>query len=192
VDVRLSAACPDATSLVTAAVDRVRLEQGNHLFGEEGDSLEGVVVGLLTRRHQTLAVAESCTGGRLASRITDVPGASAVFLGGFLTYANALKERAVGVPAAILATHGAVSEPTARAMAEGARARTGADFALAVTGIAGPGGGTPDKPVGTVFIALAGPHGTEVRQFLNACDRDTFKHMASQQALELLRQAVAG
>jgi len=142
----------------------------------------------LTEQRRTLAVAESCTGGRLASRITDVPGASAVFLGGFLTYANALKERLVGVSAELLAAHGAVSEPVARAMAEGARARTGADFALAVTGIAGPGGGTPDKPVGTVFIALAAAEGTEVRQFLNAFDRETFKHMSSQQALELLRQ----
>jgi len=146
------------------------------------------VVRLLTEGRHTLAVAESCTGGRLASRITDVPGASGVFLGGFLTYSNALKQHLVGVRAETLATHGAVSEPTAREMAEGARFRAGADFALAVTGIAGPAGGTPDKPVGTVFIALAASDGIRVKRYLNAFDRETFKHMTSQQALELLRQ----
>ena len=188
VDVRLAARTADAAALVAEAVAVVRGEVGRHVYGEEDDTLEAVVVRALTEQRRTLAVAESCTGGRLASRITDVPGASAVFLGGFLTYANALKERLVGVSAELLAAHGAVSEPVARVMAEGARARTGADFALAVTGIAGPGGGTPDKPVGTVFIALAATGGTEVRQFLNAFDRETFKHMSSQQALELLRQ----
>jgi nicotinamide-nucleotide amidase len=188
VDVRLAARTADAAALVAGAVAVVRGEVGRHVYGEEDVTLEAVVVHALTEQRRTLAVAESCTGGRLASRLTDVPGASAVFLGGFLTYANALKERLVGVSADLLAAHGAVSEPVARAMAEGARARTGADFALAVTGIAGPGGGTPDKPVGTVFIALAAAEGTEVKQFLNAFDRETFKHMSSQQALELLRQ----
>lgn len=188
VDVRLAARTADAATLVAEAVAVVRGAVGRHVYGEEDDTLEAVVVRTLTEQRRTLAVAESCTGGRLASRLTDVPGASAVFLGGFLTYANALKERLVGVSAELLAAHGAVSEPVARAMAEGARTRTGADFALAVTGIAGPTGGTPDKPVGTVFIALAAAEGTQVRQFLNAFDRETFKHMSSQQALELLRQ----
>jgi nicotinamide-nucleotide amidase len=155
------------------------------VYGEEADSTREVVR-LLTTQRRTLAVAESCTGGRLASRITDVPGASEVFLGGFITYANALKEDLVD--AGMLAAHGAVSEPAARAMAEGARQRTGADFALAITGIAGPAGGTPGKPVGTAFIALAAATGVEVKQVLNAFDRETFKHMTSQQALELLRQ----
>lgn len=192
VDVRLAARTPDAAALVAAAADVVRREVGRHVYGEEDDTLEAAVVRLLTAQDRTLAVAESCTGGRLASRLTDVPGASAVFLGGFVTYANALKERLVGVCRDTLAVHGAVSEPTARAMAEGARARTGADFALAITGIAGPSGGTPDKPVGTVFIALAAAEGTEVRQHLNALDRPTFKHVTSQQALEQLRQRLLG
>lgn len=188
VDVRLASRTANAEELVSAAEAVVRREVGRHVYGEENETLEAVVVDLLTRRGQTLAVAESCTGGHLASRITNVPGASAIFLGGFITYANALKQDLVGVRPETLATHGAVSEPTAREMAEGARARTGADFALAVTGIAGPTGGTPDKPVGTVFIALASPAATEVKRLLNAFDRATFKHMTSQQALELLRQ----
>jgi len=188
VDVRLAARGADAEQLVAEAEAVVRREVGRHVYGTEGDSLEGCVVRLLTEGRHTLAVAESCTGGRLASRITDVPGASGVFLGGFLTYSNALKQHLVGVRAETLATHGAVSEPTAREMAEGARFRAGADFALAVTGIAGPAGGTPDKPVGTVFIALAASDGIRVKRYLNAFDRETFKHMTSQQALELLRQ----
>lgn len=188
VDVRLAARTAGAAALVAEAVAAVQREVGRHVYGEEDDTLEAVVVRRLIERRRTLAVAESCTGGRLASRITDVPGASVVFLGGFVTYANTLKERLVDVPADTLTGHGAVSEPTARAMAEGARVRTGADFALAVTGIAGPGGGTPEKPVGTVFIALAAAEGTEVKRFCNPFDRETFKHMTSQQALELLRQ----
>lgn len=192
VDVRLAARTADAAALVAGAAALVYREVGRHVYGEEDETLEAVVVGRLTARRRTLAVAESCTGGRLASRLTDVPGASAVFLGGFVTYSNELKQSLVGVRAATLAAHGAVSEPTAREMAEGARARTGADFALALTGIAGPGGGTPDKPVGTVFIALAAADGTEVQHHLNAFDRETFKHMTSQQALELLRQRLQG
>ncbi len=164
VDVRLAARGNDAARLVAEAETVVRQTVGRHVYGVEDDLLEAVVVRLLTERRLTLAVAESCTGGRLAGRLTDVPGASAVFLGGFITYANTLKERLVGVRPETLATHGAVSEPTAREMAEGARRETGADLALAVTGIAGPSGGTPEKPVGTVFIALGaragGPHGS--------------------------------
>ncbi len=188
VDVRLAARTADAATLVAGAVAVVLSEVGRHVYGEEDETLEAVVVRTLTGQGRTLAVAESCTGGQLASRITDVPGASQVFLGGWVTYANALKERLVGVRPATLAEHGAVSEATAREMAEGARARSGADFALAITGIAGPTGGTPDKPVGTVFIALASATGTEVRQHLNGLDRTTFKHVTSQQALEQLRQ----
>lgn len=192
VDIRLAARGADAAALVAEAEARVRREVGQHVYGEEDETLEAVVVRRLTALRRTLAVAESCTGGRLASRITDVPGASAVFLGGFVTYSNELKQSLVGVRPATLAEHGAVSEATAREMAEGVRTRTGADFALALTGIAGPTGGTPDKPVGTVFIALAGAEGTEVRHFLNAFDRETFKHVSSQQALELLRQRLEG
>ena len=133
-------------------------------------------------------LAESCTGGFLAHRITNVPGASAVFLAGLVTYSNEAKQRLLGVRAETLAAHGAVSEPVAREMAEGARERNGADYALAVTGIAGPAGGTPEKPVGTVFIALATAQKTVVLHPVNRFDRETFKYVTSQQALELLRR----
>jgi nicotinamide-nucleotide amidase len=190
VDVRLSARGSDAEATVAEAAAIVRRVAARSLYGEEAETIETAVVHLLAQRGKTLAVAESCTGGRLASRVTDVPGASAVFLGGLITYANRLKEQFVGVRSETLAAHGAVSEVTAREMAEGARSKTGADFALAITGIAGPDGGTPDKPVGSVFIALAGPTGTEVARRLNAFDRETFKQVTSQQALEMLRQCL--
>lgn len=164
---------------------------GNYIFGADDDELEAVVVHELTARRKTLALAESCTGGYLGHRITNVPGASAVLLAGLVTYSNAAKQTVLGVKPDTLAAHGAVSEATARAMAEGARWVTEADFAIAVTGIAGPGGGTDEKPVGTVFIALAGPDGTRVAHAVNAYDRETFKHVTSQQALELLRRRLA-
>ena len=135
-------------------------------------------------------MAESCTGGYLANRITNVPGASAVLLAGLVTYSNHAKQKFLGVRAAALAEHGAVSEPVAREMAEGARRVTGADHALAVTGIAGPTGGTPNRPVGTVFIALASDRHTFVLNPMNRYDRETFKHVTSQQALELLRRTL--
>jgi nicotinamide-nucleotide amidase len=188
VDVRLTARGPRAEAQVGEAEAVVRGLVGKQLFGVAGESLEQVVVRLLTERQQTLAVAESCTGGRLADRVTDVPGASAVFVGGVVTYSNELKQRLLGVRADTLTTQGAVSETTAREMAEGARTRLGADFALATTGIAGPSGGTKTKPVGTVFIALATPNRTVVLPQLNRFDRDTFKNVTTQQALELLRR----
>ncbi len=138
---------------------------GENIFGFDDDEIEDVVVRLLTERKKSLALAESCTGGCLAQRVTDVPGASAVFPGGVVAYANSAKEKFLGVRAETLATHGAVSEAVAREMALGAREKFSADFALAVTGIAGPGGGTPEKPVGTVFIALASASGVEVKKF---------------------------
>ena len=120
------------------------------------EGLEATIVRVLTQRKQTLALAESCTGGFIAHRLTNVPGASAAFLNGFVTYSNASKQSMLGVHAETLQLHGAVSEATAREMAEGARKKSGADYSIAVTGIAGPAGGTLEKPVGTVFIAIAG------------------------------------
>jgi nicotinamide-nucleotide amidase len=147
-----------------------------------------VVVKLLAERKQTLVLAESCTGGYVANRITDVPGASAVFLAGLVTYSNEAKQNLLGVRAETLAAHGAVSEPTVREMAEGARKHLGADYAIAITGIAGPSGGTPEKPVGTVFIGLATAKHTFVLNPINRFDRPTFKQVTCQQALELLRR----
>jgi len=148
--------------------------------------LEKVLVGLLSRRRLTLALAESCTGGFIANQITNVPGASKVFSGGVVAYSNEAKRKFLGVHAATLARHGAVSGAVAREMAEGARKRFGADFAIAVTGIAGPGGGTKAKPVGTVFIALAGGGETAVEWRLNAFGRDRFKRATADQALKML------
>jgi nicotinamide-nucleotide amidase len=141
----------------------------------------------LTERKKTLALAESCTGGNIAHRVTNVPGASEIFLGGVVSYANVVKEKFLGVHAETLRQHGAVSEEAAREMALGAREKFGSDFAIAVTGIAGPGGGTPEKPVGTVFIALASASGALVEKMLNPWDRATFKEVTATQALERLR-----
>jgi len=149
--------------------------------------VEEAIVRLLTKRRQTLALAESCTGGCLAHRITNVPCASAVFLGGLVAYSNMAKQKFLGVRAETLKQHGAVSAAVAREMAEGAREKFGADFALAVTGIAGPTGGTKAKPVGTVFIALAGGGTTVVERKLNPCGREQFKDLTARQALAMLR-----
>jgi len=146
-----------------------------------------VIVTSLTVRRETLALAESCTGGCIADHITNVPGASAIFRGGFVTYSNEMKERCLGVRAETLARHGAVSEAVAKEMAEGARRVSGSDYAISVTGIAGPDGGTPDKPVGTVFIGLACARETRVIQKFNPWDRLTFKEVTMRQALDELR-----
>jgi len=190
VDVRLVATGRDAAEKVKAAEQIVRTSIGHHVFGAEDDELEAVIVRLLTERKQTIAVAESCTGGRIADRLTNVPGASAVFRCGLVTYSNDAKMTFLGVRQETIAMHGAVSETVAREMAEGARQRSGADCALAVTGIAGPGGGTVEKPVGTVFIALASATRTVVLNPMNPYDRETFKLVTSQQALELLRRTL--
>lgn len=177
---------PDRMTQIDA---EIRAELGELIFSAEGESLEAVVVRLLTDANRTLATVESCTGGLLASRVTDVAGASVPFRGGFVTYSNELKAAAVGVPMALIEQHGAVSEPVAAAMAEGARAVTGADYALSTTGIAGPGGGTAEKPVGTVFIALARKEKeTTVIDLRYHVDRPTFKQLTTQYALDMLRR----
>ena len=188
VDVRLAAGGATAEQLVIEGVAIVQKILGENIFGFDDDEIENVVVRLLAEQKQTLALAESCTGGCLAQRVTDVPGASSVFPGGVVGYANSAKEKFLGVRAETLAKHGAVSETVAREMALGAREKFGADFALAITGIAGPGGGTPEKPVGTVFIALATAADVEVKKFLNVWERAMFKQVTATQALEMLRQ----
>jgi nicotinamide-nucleotide amidase len=191
VDVRLSARGVDAERIVREAEAIVKKILGANIYGFDDEEIEAVVVRLLTARKKTLALAESCTGGNIAHCVTNVPGASAVFLGGVVSYANDAKENFLGVRPETLKEHGAVSETVAREMAEGARQKFGSDFAIAVTGIAGPSGGTPDKPVGTVFIALAGEFGTVVERKLNSFDRATFKELTAQQALEMLRARLA-
>jgi len=138
---------------------------GTLIYGRGEESLADAVGALLRQRGQTVAMAESCTGGLIAKTLTDVAGSSAYVLSGVVTYSNESKTALLGVPAAVIDEHGAVSHPVAEAMARGCRDRSGADWALAVTGIAGPTGGTPTKPVGLVYIALGGPDGCEVREY---------------------------
>ena len=187
VDVRLSARGAGGETIVREAEATVQEILGAQIYGFDDETMEVVVVRLLTERKKTLALAESCTGGCLAHRVTNVPGASAVFLGGLVTYSNEMKQGFLGVRAETLAAHGAVSEAVAREMAEGTRRQTGADYVIAITGIAGPGGGTAEKPVGTVFIGLAGAFGTVVERRLNVVERETFKEVTAGQALEMLR-----
>ncbi len=190
VDVRLIARGADAQKLAAEGEAIIREQLGSHIFGTQDDQLHELIIRLLAERKETLVLAESCTGGYVANRLTDVPGASAVFLCGMVTYSNEAKQTLLGVRAETLAQHGAVSEATAREMANGARARFNADYALAITGIAGPTGGTTDKPVGTVFIALATAQHTFVLNPVNRYDRPTFKQITCQQALELLRRTI--
>ena len=138
-----------------------------------------------------LAVAESCTGGLVAAALTEIAGSSDVLEGGFITYSNESKMALLGISEDLVETFGAVSIAVAWAMAQGALKRTAADTAVAVTGIAGPGGGTPEKPVGAVFVAASGPRRTKVRQFANPYDRETFKYVTAQQALDLLRRMIS-
>jgi nicotinamide-nucleotide amidase len=178
-----------APLLLESAERVVREKLGPHIVSEDLRSLEKVVVDLLTSRGETLAIAESCTGGAIANRITNVAGSSAVFVEGFVTYANEAKARSLGVDPALIRAHGAVSHEVAGAMAQGAQRV--ADYALATTGIAGPGGGSEEKPAGTVFIALASKgREVEVQRHRFPTDRENFKHLVTQTALELLRRAL--
>ncbi len=187
VDVRLTARGLESEELVHGGEAVVQKILGANTYGMDDEEIEQVVVRRLKEKQKTLALAESCTGGNLAHRLTNVPGASAVFLGSVVSYANTAKENFLGVRAETLQAQGAVSEAVAREMASGARSKFGSDYALAITGIAGPDGGTAEKPVGTVFIALASAEGVDVRKLLNPWDRETFKQVTATQALELVR-----
>lgn len=174
---------------IGAADAVIRRELGLSIFSEDGEALGEVVVKLLKQRNETLATAESCTGGLIANQITDVPGASEVFLAGYVTYANSAKSDVLNVDSRLIDKYGAVSEAVARAMAEGALARAASTYALATTGIAGPTGGSNEKPVGTVYIALASERSkTLAMKFRFLTDRETFKQLAAQTALDLLRR----
>lgn len=188
VDLRLIAREED---LAWKAADLARTKLGDAIYAEGNATMEEVVVGLARAAGKTVATAESCTGGLVASRITNVSHSSEMFRYGWVTYANEAKMSELGVPVELLEAHGAVSPEVARAMAEGALRGSGADLAVAVTGIAGPTGGTPEKPVGLVYFALAGADGrVEVMERNLSTVRETFKYMASQIALDLLRQAL--
>lgn len=178
----------EAELLLDGLAGQLEEQLGDAIFAFRGETMEEVVGLKLAVGGYTLAVAESCTGGLIAQRLTDVPGASAYFIEGVVAYSNEAKIRTLGVPRELIERCGAVSAPVAEAMAEGVRRRAGTDFGLAVTGIAGPSGGTEDKPVGLVFVALADDAHTEHRRLMLTGDRQLIRWRASQAALDLLRR----
>lgn len=182
----------EADRRIAEVVRRIRERLGAIVFGEGDDSMESVVGRMLREAGRTLATAESCTGGLIAERITDVPGSSAYFLGSVVAYSNAAKASLLGIPPGLIEREGAVSEPVVRAMAEGARARFGSDFALATSGISGPEGGTASKPVGLVWIALATAGATHADSFVFAVDRSRHRSLTSQVALDWVRRWLLG
>jgi nicotinamide-nucleotide amidase len=182
----------EARRRLDAMEAELRERVGRYIYGVNDETMEVAVGIALRERGATIAVAESCTGGLVASRITDVSGSSDYMLGGVVAYANEIKQRVLGVPAEVLAEHGAVSEETALAMAVGVRDLMGADYGLATTGIAGPTGGTEEKPVGTVFVAIADAEGTICRGQIWPGTREQFKMRVSQNALNMLRKRVLG
>jgi nicotinamide-nucleotide amidase len=180
----------EAAARTDPVVAEVLSRLGDVVYGLDGESLEATVLSLLRSRGETLAVAESCTGGLFGARVTSVPGSSDVFLGGVVSYSNALKESLLGVSRATLEVHGAVSEECAREMAAGACARTGASWGVSVTGIAGPDGGTDEKPVGLVFIGVHGPDGTTVERNVFPGGREAVRARSATWALGMLRRRV--
>jgi nicotinamide-nucleotide amidase len=196
-EVQLQFAARGTPEEATRVLDRIESDfhkaLAGEIFGRDEDTLEEVAGKLLRAKSQSLALAESCTGGQLAGRVTDVPGSSDYFLGAAVTYANAAKADLVGVSAATLERHGAVSEETAREMALGARKRFGATIGLSTTGIAGPGGGTPEKPVGTVHIALDAADGTRLhKRLLLPGERSLIRRWTTSTALGMLRKHLLG
>ncbi len=183
-----SADAAAAEKLLDEMVERIVLALGENVFTTEGEGLEEVVARELNRNQATITVAESCTGGLLAERLTRIPGSSSYFLGGVVCYSNELKSAWVDVPAELIQAKGAVSSEVALALAEGIRRRSGSTLGLGVTGIAGPGGGSPEKPVGTVHIALAAASGAKERSIRFPGDRERIRWQASQAALDMVRR----
>jgi nicotinamide-nucleotide amidase len=179
---------PGAEERGATLADSLRAALGRYLFSEDERSVAEIVLQLGRERGLTLATAESCTGGLVAARLTSVPGSSDVFRGGIVSYANDVKEDALGLPREVLERHGAVSAEAAAAMAHGARARLGADVAVAVTGVAGPDGGSKEKPVGLVFLHVVGPDGEEARSVNLPGDREMVRGRATAAALHLVRR----
>ena len=193
VDIRLTisgVAPAEAEERLTRAGAIIRQRIGDRVYGADGDDMAAVALQICRARGWRVAVAESCTGGLLGERLTNISGASDTFLGGVIAYDNAVKEGLLGVPRADLVAHGAVSESVAAAMAAGARKSTGADVGLAITGIAGPDGGTPEKPVGTVWVAVDTPLGAKTYGGRLIGDRSEIRYRATQSVLDLLRRTV--
>ncbi|HLC42286.1 MAG TPA: nicotinamide-nucleotide amidohydrolase family protein [Methylomirabilota bacterium] len=189
--IQLQARGPTRSAAESALADgeaKIVGRVGDSVYGRDEEILEEAVARLLKDQQLTLSVAESCTGGLMAHRLTNVPGSSTYFERGVIAYSNQAKEELLGVPAELLRRHGAVSAPVAEAMARGIRKMSKASLGVAITGIAGPDGGTPTKPVGTVFVALASPEGTDAKRFRFRGDRQTIKWRSTQMALEMLRR----
>ena len=180
----------DAEARVEELAEKMEDELGDAIFSRKGETIEQIVSYLLQMRSLTLAVAESCTGGLLAERITSISGSSRYFLGGAVVYSNELKTQFANVPKALIDRHGAVSREVAAAMAEGIRKRCLASYGIGITGVAGPSGGTEQKPVGLVYIALAGEEGTQVAERNFPGDRKRIRQFSTQQALEMIRRAL--
>jgi nicotinamide-nucleotide amidase len=186
------ASADEATRRLRATEDACRAALGDLIYGQNGQALQDVVGAMLADQCKTVATAESCTGGLVAKMLTDVPGSSRYVRQGWVTYSNESKTESLGVSAATIQQHGAVSEQVVGAMAEGARTRARADYALAISGVAGPDGGTPAKPVGTVCIALAHAHGTVARTFNFPGDREWVRDRSAKMALTMLRYHLLG
>ncbi|HYM21043.1 MAG TPA: competence/damage-inducible protein A [Candidatus Kapabacteria bacterium] len=177
-----------AKNIIEKIERHIRSRIGAHIYGMNDETLEGAVVALLRKRKERIAAAESCTGGMLSMRITNVPGASEIFPGGVVSYSNDIKMQELGVSEATLHTYGAVSEECAIAMAESALKKFGTTYAIAITGIAGPDGGTSERPVGTVWIALADSYGTTTKLFHFGGERAIIRERSSDAALDMLRK----
>ncbi len=193
VDLRVTArglAAADAAARLDAAVAQIQAAVGIHAYATDGASMASVVLDLCAASGDTIAVAESCTGGLLAARLTEVPGSSRVVLGGVIAYANSVKEQELGVAAEDIEEHGAVSEVVAVQMARGVRGMTGASIGVGITGVAGPDGGTEEKPVGTVWIALDVRGETKALRAVYIGDRAEIRHRATQAAMDLIRRAL--
>jgi nicotinamide-nucleotide amidase len=178
----------DAARLLDELADKICEKLGDAVFARNGELMEEVVARMLTERKQTVATAESCTGGLIAQRLTELAGSSKYFMEGIVSYSNEAKMHSLNVPKAMLDQHGAVSSQVAEAMAVGARERAGTDFAISVTGVAGPDGGSEEKPVGLVYFGIADANGVEHRRFIFPGDRFLIRWRSSQTALDLLRR----
>ncbi|MGH9691966.1 MAG: competence/damage-inducible protein A [Candidatus Acidiferrales bacterium] len=177
-----------AEQLLDEISNRMALALGEHLYSTRGEAMEEVVARILTENRATIAVAESCTGGMIAEKLTNMGGSSIYFLGGVVCYSNGLKTSLAGVPAELIESKGAVSPEVALGLAEGIRKRTGARLGIGVTGIAGPGGGSPEKPVGLVHIGIADELGPRQKEFRFVGDRDRIRQFATQSALDMVRK----
>jgi nicotinamide-nucleotide amidase len=186
------ASAEEAQARIESLAAPIRERLAGRIYSEDGRELNEVVGTMLQERRLMLAIAESCTGGLLSARMTERAGSSAYFDRGWVTYSNRSKVEDLGIDVALIDRHGAVSEEAARAMAAAARERARADIGVGITGIAGPGGGTPEKPVGLVFIALSGAAGDRVRRVHFPSDRDRVRYQSTQSALEMIRRGLLG